>query len=123
MKKLEMLLEDESNLLYRCIYCNSLFTLDQTEYLKCKNAKIFIDFHGNVIAKHVSDRAWNLNKFINYLHTTCKLHWRDIYWKIWSYTLLFSCSHCDCFFRGAELNHCAYHTQNPIFTFGSNKGM
>jgi hypothetical protein len=30
----------------------------------CANAKIFIDFHGQVIAQHVADRFFDLNGFI-----------------------------------------------------------
>jgi hypothetical protein len=50
MKKLELLFEDESNMLNRCVYCNSLFTNKQREWMVCEKAKIFIDFHGTVIA-------------------------------------------------------------------------
>lgn len=50
MKKLEILFEDEQSTLNRCVYCNSLFTLGQREWVMCPKAKIFIDFHGTVIA-------------------------------------------------------------------------
>lgn len=30
----------------------------------CPKAKIFIDFHGSVIAEHVADRNFDINKFI-----------------------------------------------------------
>jgi hypothetical protein len=56
MKKLEMLFEDESNILYRCVYCSKLFTRAQKDWVHCHKAKIFIDFHGSVIAEHVADR-------------------------------------------------------------------
>ena len=32
--------------------------------MQCEKAKIFIDFHGNVIARHVSDETWNINEFV-----------------------------------------------------------
>ena len=32
--------------------------------MMCPNAKIFIDFHGHVIAQHVADRFFDLNGFI-----------------------------------------------------------
>ena len=50
MKKLELLFEEESNMLNRCVYCNSLYTVAQREWTICPKAKIFIDFHGSVIA-------------------------------------------------------------------------
>lgn len=56
MKKLELMFEDEANILQRCVYCNNLFTSAQREWMVCSKAKIFIDFHGTVIAKHVADR-------------------------------------------------------------------
>jgi hypothetical protein len=50
MKKLEALNAVEANALYRCVYCNELFSSDQREIVICSKAKIFIDFHGSVIA-------------------------------------------------------------------------
>ena len=50
MKKLELLFEDEANMLQRCVYCDQLYTMGQREWLVCSKAKIFIDFHGSVIA-------------------------------------------------------------------------
>ena len=50
MKKLELLFEEESNMLNRCVYCDYLFTQSQREWMNCPKAKIFIDFHGSVIA-------------------------------------------------------------------------
>ena len=39
-----------STLLSRCIYCGQLYTSEQNQWMMCANAKIFIDFHGQVIA-------------------------------------------------------------------------
>ena len=50
MKKLELLFEDEMNMLHRCVYCDYLYTSAQREWMVCDKAKIFIDFHGSVIA-------------------------------------------------------------------------
>jgi hypothetical protein len=50
----------------------------------CPNAKIFIDFHGQVIAQHVSDRFFDLNGFIQYMNTQKQVKWKDIYWKVWA---------------------------------------
>lgn len=89
MKKLEMMLEDESNMLHRCAYCNQLFNMGHREWMVCSKAKIFIDFHGNVIAQHVADQQWDINKFIAYMRNSHNLNWKDIYWKIFARTLKF----------------------------------
>jgi hypothetical protein len=82
MKKLELMISVETNTLFRCIYCNKLFTIAQKSWMICSRAKIFIDFHGTVIAEHVADRSWDVNKFIHYLRQQGNLSWREIYWKI-----------------------------------------
>lgn len=70
MLKLEILTEDEGNLLQRCFYCNTLFTMDQQENLVCTKAYkkgIFIDYKGSVIVKHVVDRSFDIKKFFLHL--------------------------------------------------------
>jgi hypothetical protein len=67
MKKLELLFEDEAKMLHRCVYCNELYTSAQREWMMCPKAKIFIDFYGTVIAQHVSDKTWDINKFVMFL--------------------------------------------------------
>lgn len=47
----------------------------------CPKAKIFIDFHGSVIAQHISDRSWDINKFVMFLRQKL-VHWKDIFMKI-----------------------------------------
>lgn len=121
MKKLEELLEDENNILSRCVYCNNLYTASQNERMVCEKARIFIDFHGNVIAEHVPDRNWQVNKFLMYLKDQ-NLTWKEIYWRIWGRLPFFSCATCGLTFIGSELSHCSYHTQEPKFGTGSNIG-
>jgi hypothetical protein len=67
MKKLELQFEEEANMIYKCAYCDHLYTNAQREWMICPKAKIFIDFHGSVIAQHVSDRSWDINKFVMFL--------------------------------------------------------
>jgi hypothetical protein len=67
MKKLELLFEDESNMLNHCIYCDTLFTNSQRSWMICPKAKIFIDQNGSVISQHVSDKQWDINKFVMFL--------------------------------------------------------
>ena len=67
MKKLELLFEEEQNQLSRCLYCGTLYTASQQEWMVCPKAKVFIDFHGSVIAKHAGDRNFDINKFVMHL--------------------------------------------------------
>ena len=46
MKKLEILLEKDKNYLYKCAYCQKLFTKDQRRHLTCSNGKPFINAYG-----------------------------------------------------------------------------
>lgn len=121
MKKLELLLEDENHSLLRCVYCNKLFTNAQKSWQVCPKANIFIDFHGSVIAEHVSDRLWDTNKFIHYLRQQCSLSWKEIYYKTWAHLVTLHCAECDQHFAGSELGHCMYHALKPKFG-GCNRG-
>jgi hypothetical protein len=56
----------------------------------CPKAKIFIDFHGIVIAQHVADRYWDINRFIQFMKKE-GVTWKDIYWKIWGRLQSFEC--------------------------------
>mmetsp|Transcript_7276 Transcript_7276/g.7129 ORF Transcript_7276/g.7129 Transcript_7276/m.7129 type:complete len:212 (+) Transcript_7276:275-910(+) len=87
----------------------------------CEKARIFIDFHGNVIAEHVADRNWEINKFFLFLKDQ-GLTWREIYWKIWARLQAFYCNVCGLKFVAAELGHCSYHPEEPKFSHGSNIG-
>lgn len=60
MNKLNLLLEDDSKILHKWSYWNKLFTQNQREKLGWPKAKIFIDFHGKVIANHVFDRTFDI---------------------------------------------------------------
>jgi hypothetical protein len=108
MKKLEILFENESHYLHKCIYCNRLFTESQREWMTCPKAKIFIDFHGGVIAQHVADRSWNINKFVMFLRQK-QVPWKEIYWLVWARLIDLECSICERRFIGAEIGHCSFH--------------
>ena len=123
MKKLELLFEDEQSTLNRCVYCNSLFTLEQRQWAVCPKAKIFIDFHGAVIAQHVPDRSWDINKFVMYLRQKQNLPWKEIFLKFYARLCDFQCADCNDRFLAAEINHCSFHTLTPKFTYGVNQGV
>lgn len=113
--KLEELLADEENTLYRCAYCRGLFTARQRELTVCPKAEIFIDFHGNVIAQHVADTDWDVSHYVQYCREVLQLPWREIYWRIWARVHMFRCSVCHQYFCGAELGHCSYHPEKPVW--------
>jgi len=121
-KKLEALLEDENSTLYRCVYCRKLFTNQQRDWMVCHKAKIFIDFHGSVIAQHVADRSWEPKRFIYFLRLR-NMTWKEIYWKIWARLQTLYCTVCEEYFVASELGHCSYHPMGPKFTYGSNTGV
>lgn len=88
----------------------------------CPDAKIFIDFHGTVIAKHVADRYWDMNRFIQFLRKE-GVAWKEIYWKIWGRLQSFECKTCNQRFIGSNLLHCSFHPQHPKFQYSSNVGL
>lgn len=113
MKKLELLLEKERNYLYKCAYCNKLFTMSQRKVLHCSKAKSYIDYNGQIRAKHVVDRAWDLKKFVTFVRETYRISWREIYWKVWSYLYIFKCERCTNFYHISEMGNCHVHTKPP----------
>ena len=111
MKKLEIMLEKDKNYLHKCAYCMQLFTKEQRKYLLCSKGKAFIDFHGELRAKHTIDKEWDLKKFITYIRETYRISWKEIYWKVWSYLKVFKCESCQQFCQVAEMNNCKFHPQ------------
>jgi len=88
MKKLELLLEKDKNHLYKCAYCSKLFTKKQRKVLSCKKGTNFVDSNGQMRAKHIMDKNWDLKKFVTFVRETYRISWREIYWKVWSYLYL-----------------------------------
>lgn len=84
-------------------------------------AKLFVDFHGNAIARHVPNKSWSVRKFLRSLREQ-KLSWRRIYWKIWGITHSMTCRGCGMQFIAAALGHCHYHPAMPQFSPGENAG-
>ena len=115
MKKLEILLEKDKNYLYKCAYCQKLFTKDQRRHLTCSNGKPFINAYGQLRAKHVIDKSWDLKKFITYIRETYRISWKEIYWKIWAQLYLFKCDRCQEYYPLSELGNCSFHLGKPRF--------
>lgn len=119
--KLEEILRDESNMLNRWMYCNTLFTSGQSEWMTCPRAEIFIDYRGRVLAKHVADKNWVISEFFDFMNKN-GVSWRRIFWKVWSRLKDDEWLIWGEWFTYAEFNHWTYHSKQPTFTFGSNIG-
>lgn len=52
--------------------------------MACDEAKIFIDFHGNVIAQHVADRDFDMHALLMHLREKRKWEWEAIFWNIYA---------------------------------------
>lgn len=119
--KLEELLKKDENKLSRWIYCNTLYTEQQNEWMSWPKADIFIDYRGRVLAKHVPDSNWDINEFFSYL----KKHgvsWRRIFWKVWGRLVDDECTVWNHRYVLAEVENCAYHPEKPQFYYGWNTG-
>lgn len=119
--KLDDLLKLDQNKLNRCIYCNTLFTEEQNEWMVWPKAEVFIDFRGQVLAKHVSDSNWDINEFFNWLRKH-GVSWRRIFWKVWARLYSDECTEWQNKFVLADIGNCSYHPEPPNFSFGYNQG-
>ena len=62
--------------------------------MHCSKGKSYIDSNGQIRAKHVVDKSWDLKKFVTFVRETYRISWREIYWKVWSYLYVFRCDSC-----------------------------
>lgn len=117
MRKLDYMLSSTESkcMLQRCAYCNKLYSQQQQDKLSCNKAKIFIDFHGSVIAKHMPDRAFDFKKFIGYVSSKKLLDYRSLFWRVIAWTLVMKCSDCEEWYDGAHYYDCRYHPSRPQF--------
>lgn len=124
MQKLEMFLEDveESDVLQQCCHCKRLFN-QRAGPAQCIEAKMTIDYHGAVVARHQSNPGWKLSHYILRLRSESKT-WREIYWHIWGLSRVMTCTVCGEKFSCTQLGHCSYHPQAVLFeTSGGNEGI
>lgn len=114
MKRLEQMFESDDNSLFCCVSCRCLYTSAQRGSMECSKAKVFVDFHGNAISRHVPDRSWSLNKFIQTLREQ-GMAWRSIYWRLWGMVNSMTCRRCGEVFMCAAYGHCLFHPVEPRF--------
>lgn len=123
MQQLEIFLEDvdESDVLQQCCHCKRLFT-QRAGPAQCTEAKMTIDYHGAVVARHQPNPEWKVSHYILRLRSESK-SWREIYWHMWGLSRVMDCTVCGEKFSCAELGHCSYHPQAVLFkASGGNEG-
>jgi len=121
MKKLELFLENEEpRTLQQCCNCKRLYT-QHAGPARCTEAKMTIDYHGAVVARHKPNPEWRVSRYILRLRSEGK-SWREIYWHIWGLSHVMTCTVCGEKFSCAELGHCSYHPQ-ALKTSGGNEGV
>lgn len=81
-----------------------------------------IDANGQMRAKHVIDRNWDLKKFVTFVRETYRISWKEIYWKVWSYLNLIRCERCQEYYPVAEMGNCRYHPEPPRVKAGGGLG-
>ena len=111
-KKCEQL-SQQSNL-FRCVYCQCLFTQESRSEATCPCAPILVDFHGRIITSHMAAKYWSLHSYIMILFQE---HWsaHDVYWHVWTHIHTLQCIKCHQKFPLAQWKDCAYHPKPPLF--------
>ena len=124
MKRVESLLETSGNVLVCCAECGKVYCRRFQHTLTCPRAKPSIDFHGNVISRHVPLGAgqWKMRLYIQTMRSERKLSWEVLYWRLWGMFHLFHCTLCGDTFPACEYNHCVFHPEPAKFGAGQNRG-
>ena len=105
MKRVESLLENKGkkgNVLQCCSECGKVYSKKFEKQLTCKNARSYIDFHGNVISHHKPLSTWKMRSYVQNMRSSKKLEWRNLYWKLWGMFHLLKCTTCDEYFPICE---------------------
>ena len=92
-----------------CSECKELFPMEEGGSINCIEGNTYIDYRGKPISRHDPDENFKLNRFINQLHSTSRLSWREIYWKLWSKSVFLCCEQCKQRFPVCDLLFCKYH--------------
>jgi len=122
-RKIDESLAAEAAELHRCTYCHKHFTEEQRECEPCAMAPVRVDFHGNAIAEHVANRGWDAAKWVAAARKAKGFCARTLFWKIWALTNFLNCAECGQQFPLAELDHCTYHPEAPLFDEEDNCGV
>jgi hypothetical protein len=120
MKKLQELLDDEAAKLQCCCHCGKLYTAELHGKVFCRKAKMFVDFHGEMVASCQPSKGWNVNNYVKQLRAE-EMAWREIYWKIWGATRVLV-STDGTYFVSNEYNHRNYHAEPADCQLSQNRG-
>ena len=109
-KKVEDLIQQQARCLTACSLCLKLYTLKNEEDLECFQAKVFVDFHGQIIARHVAEKGFSLLAFVKHMQEEKEpLTSKQIYWKLWGATFALKCETCQRVVSGSDLLLCLSH--------------
>ena len=107
----------------RCVACGRLYSAAHRSKLVCPRARVYVDFHGDVVARHVPSRRFDLHAHVRRLVVDRNHDPRDVYWHVWgALHVLPRCATCRAHVPASELGHCLYHPTAATFDRGSNEG-
>ena len=120
--KLERFVESRTSSAARCVACGRLYDAAHRSNLACSRARVYVDFHGDVVARHVPSRRFDLGAHVRRL--VDRGHdFRDVYWHVWgALHVLPRCATCRAHASASELGLCLYHPTAPTFDRGNNEG-
>jgi len=121
MKKVEQYLSEQGYALAFCQQCKKVYHTDFRSWMVCPKAKMFVDVHGKMVAKHSIDPTWSINKYIISMRKSL-LTWKQIYWRIWGVFQCFYCTRCESLFPSNEMDWCSYHPKEAVFEADTNVG-
>ena len=90
--KLLMNVDSKKLYLHKCIYCNKLFNMRHVNLLPCDRPRRPDD--DDETLTHEPDLRWDFKHFLIYCKKIYQLSWRELYWKVWSYSVVFKCKYC-----------------------------
>lgn len=129
MHKLENLLETPADTassadftLKKCARCETIFTSAQHAWMVCPKSPVEVDFHGNVVARHVACEEWDVQRYLVKLRRR-RLPWKHIYWRTWGIVHSLHCSVCNERFPLWQYHHCSFHPRAAVFEGAENFGI
>ncbi|KAG9397433.1 Protein of unknown function DUF3342 [Carpediemonas membranifera] len=112
----------KTHTLERCQLCGDIYGQEHRDMYKCAKAKVFVDFHGDIISDHVPDTAFLPSEWMSGLKESLGT-WKAAYWRAWAFTRPLHCTVCGAAFPATHLDHCRHHTMAPEFKPGTNTGV
>ena len=120
--KLQAMVAEEDGLLACCGVCGSVYATRHGPLLPCPRARMFVDFRGRVVTRHVADAAWTFARHMADLRQQ-RLSWRTVYWRTWGAMQAYWCRRCQQWFSLTHVGHCVHHPGQGLFGPGKNSGV